>query len=104
MSRSRTKKKVKDLYAHTARAIKDRYHFDLTEDHYQELCRKIKNNEATLVFRQTNSRSIWKVNNPFDPHKDIYLVYNNNLGAVCTALMRYMVEQIIKGETSNGIF
>lgn len=93
----RGKRKTKgDLFIHTKNALRDRYHIDLTEDHYNELNKKVQSGQAELVIKQTNSRTIWKVPNPYNPSEFIYLVYNKNLSAVCTALTEYMVEQIIK--------
>ena len=96
MTRSRLRGKRKgtgDLFIHTRNAVQSRLGHTLTEGEFAQMGELIRARRGELVLKQSNSRSIWRIQMPFG---EVLAAYDKNLSQVCTVLEPYMVEQQLR--------
>jgi hypothetical protein len=86
---SADKKTPKILNAHAKQRAEERYGLSLNKEARREIVQMIQGNEAEFVGRQSNNRSLWRVNyqNQF-----LNVVYDKARSAMCTVLPKEAVE------------
>lgn len=78
-----SKKTPKILNAHAKRRAAERYDLELNKDARREIVQKIQTNQAEFVHKQSNNRSLWKVN---FQDKTLNVVYDKQRSTLCTVL------------------
>lgn len=78
-----TKKTPRILNAHAKKRAAERYNLDLNRDARQEIVRKIQHNEAEFVAKQSNNRSLWRVDYQ---NESLNVVYDKARSTMCTVL------------------
>jgi hypothetical protein len=77
------KKTPKILNAHAKKRAEERYGLSLNKEARHEIVGKIQANEAEFVAKQSNNRSLWRVNYQDQP---LNVVYDKQRGTMCTVL------------------
>lgn len=86
----------RDLYIHSRNAAQDRYGINLTQERFEELNTMIRERRGMeVVFKQTRNRTIIKLK-PSWANEPLYAVYQPSMNSICTFLLEYMVEQMIR--------
>lgn len=82
-SMRRTKSKKRNNYIHCKRRIRERHGITIDRNIYNRLCNQVKTGRSIFLGRQTTSRTVHQVK---IAGKKIIVVYNTNVGNICTVL------------------
>jgi len=77
------KKTSKILNAHAKKRAAERYDVDLNKDARREIVQMIRSNHADFVSKQSNNRSLWRVDYEGQP---LNVVYDKQRSTLCTVL------------------
>lgn len=77
------RQKSKDMLRHVKRKFWLRYNIDLTDEVHRQLINKIRNNEGTLVEKQSNRLSAWEI---LYKEKIMTVIYDKTRGMLVTVL------------------
>ena len=88
MGRKRRAKKPHHLRTHFYRSALDRYDLELGDKEQEELVKKIQENRAYFLDRESKAKTIWAVGVDFadQPSKTILVVYDKGRKELVTAL------------------
>jgi hypothetical protein len=78
-----TKKTSKILNAHAKKRAAERYDLALNKDARREIVQKIQTNQAEFVAKQSNNRSLWRVD---FQDRSLNVVYDKQRSTLCTVL------------------
>ena len=85
--RRRKKKTSGEAYYHARKRALERYQFELGVSEYDELVGRIRNQKAELIYRESATRTIWRLEHR---QRTIYAVYQTKIG-ILTFLTEDMV-------------
>ena len=80
---ARKAKTIKEMYQHTKNQALARYGILIDQNAYQQMISKIKKQEAQFLYKQSLTRTIWKVKLN---ESCLVVVYDKSRGLICTAL------------------
>jgi hypothetical protein len=91
------KKTPKKLNAHAKRRAEERYGLNLNKEARHEIVSMIQQNQAEFVGKQSNTRSLWRVNYQ---EQSLNVVYDKARNTMCTVLPKEAHE--FQPGTSDG--
>jgi hypothetical protein len=80
---AREKKTPKILNAHAKKRAEERYGLNLNKEARHEIVSMIQTNQAEFVGKQSNTRSLWRVNYQ---DQSLNVVYDKARSTMCTVL------------------
>ena len=80
---SEDKKTPKILNAHAKKRAEERYGLNLNKEARHEIVSMIQTNQAEFVGKQSNNRSLWRVNYQ---NQSLNVVYDKARSTMCTVL------------------
>lgn len=86
---SKKKKTPRILNAHAKQRAEERYGITLNHDQRAEIVQMIHTNQAEFVGKQSNNRTLWRVNYQ---NQDLNVVYDKARSAMCTVLPKDTIE------------
>ncbi len=86
---SADKKTSKILNAHAKKRAEERYGLNLNKEARHEIVQMIQTNQAEFVGKQSNNRSLWRVQ--YQEHS-LNVVYDKARSTMCTVLPKEAVE------------
>jgi len=86
---STNKKTPKILNAHAKRRAEERYGLVINKDARHEIVGMIQSNQASFVGKQSNTRSLWRVQYH---DQSLNVVYDKARNTMCTVLPKEAVE------------
>lgn len=89
MSTKGTKKTPEILNAHAKKRAGERYGLNLNKHARHEIVQMIQKNEAEFIGKQSNTRSLWRVNYQ---DQSLNVVYDKARSTMCTVLPKEAVE------------
>ena len=95
------RKTVGDLLIHTRNRLHARYGQKIGKTEHDQLTKMVREKQGEHLLRQTGSRSIWKLKPDFLGGEELFVVYNKEIGAVCTVLEPGIVEMQLREHMSS---
>jgi hypothetical protein len=86
---SNTKKTPQVLNAHAKQRAEERYGLNLNKDARHEIVQMIQTNQAEFVGKESNSRTLWRVNYQ---EQSLNVVYDKARSTLCTVLPKEAIE------------
>ena len=83
------KKTPKILNAHAKKRAEERYGLNLNKEARHEIVQMIQTNQAEFVGKQSNNRTLWRVNYQ---EQSLNVVYDKARSTMCTVLPQNAVE------------